>query len=149
MFSSTASTDADRLASLALLAATELESIQRSRGSDISHVREFLDAITNFSGLDDGMNACPLALDPMGSEMFSEAVSRANNTKIADVDSLNSALSSSIREWSSSLEKAEGAEAVERFKAFCLSIHDFVLRSNSFTALNEKGVFDYDNMYAG
>lgn len=148
MFSSSASTEADRLASLALKAATQLDKVERGRSKDFAPVREFLEEIANFSGVDRGMEGSLLSLDPATSEMFSAAVSRVTERRISDLGSLKEELAKFIGNILSNMEQLSTQEAVKQLKEFSLSIHDYVLRNRTFNTLNETGVFDYDN-YSG
>jgi hypothetical protein len=146
MLPSTAFTQDEHLASLALRAATQLDRLQRNLDSDWGVVRDFADAIETYSGLGElPTTGCGFALDPISSEMFNAAVSKVIDHPINDVTSLNQEIARFVSELRDHPEKLD----ISRLITFCLTIHDFVLKNKTFSGLNEKGVFDYDHNYAG
>jgi len=145
MLPSTAVTQDEQLASLALGAATQLDRLQRNLDADIDVVRRFADAIATFSGLGERPTPDAFALDPMSSEMFNAAVSEVSDHPINDVGSLNQAIVRFVTDLREHIQELD----FPRLITFCLTIHDFVLKNRKFSGLNEKGVFDYDHNYAG
>lgn len=145
MFYASSSVEADKLASLALEAATQLDALEHGHGYDIETVRQFGDAIARFSGLDHDGAAGPYWLDPSSSEMFSSALTRATYRSISNVDTLNQELGTIIREMRAGLGAGNSLAAI---KKFCLEIHSFILRARMDVGLHERGVFDYDYSHA-
>ena len=108
-------------------------------------INKFADAIAKFAGMKDDGHLQSSWLDPASSEMFSSAVNHSVAKKIYDTEALNEELISLIGR----LKTHSGTSDIDQIKAFCLSIHSFILRNRADTGLHERGVFDYDGSYAG
>lgn len=145
MFYSSSAIQADELASLALTAATEIDKIERGKAAKLGEIRKFADAIAEFSGIDENTTGGVNWLDPTSSEMFSSAVAQTTDRRIADIDTLNDELATLIK----TLREDDGGAPQDKLKRFCLSIHDFILRSRMKSGMNERGVFDYEYAHVG
>lgn len=139
MVSSTLTAKADNLATLALMAATELDKIEHGSIGNVERVSTFLKAMASTSGGEHEGGDTPLWLDP---DMFSSAVAQIS-TRPINIDQLRDELFDNLKQWSESEPKQIASE----LKKFCLAIHEYVIRHRSRSALNERGVFDYDYSY--
>ena len=145
-FSAAETVEADRLASLALLAATQLDRLEHQQPSNRTPIEQFLDAVESFSGADDSLGASPVRWDPTSSEMFSAAVSHITTQPVGASEP---STENSQNSWSTRKpRRSKTGNSPDSLKIF-VSIHEFILRNRGFTPLNEKGVFEYEHSSPG
>lgn len=149
MFAAAASIEADKLARLALKAATQLDKIERHKPADVEAIEAFIDALITMS--DDGADGvgASMALSPLNSEMLSEAVFNSTKNRVKNVDNLALEIRKITSEMRSSIEANATVDALSHLKKFSLFIHDFVRKTKATAGHNERGVFDYDYSYSG
>jgi len=131
----------ERLALVALSAATELDKISRGKSASLGALDQFREALSDFPGWLGSTPSGTLALDPVSSEMFTAAVTSATKKRMGDLVDLAKALQAIMNELQS-ISNENRSQKIVMMKTFCLAIHDFVMKSSSQTGLVEQGIFD-------
>lgn len=138
--------EADRLASFALDAATQLDRFKRGRNGDLEPIRQFSEAMARFTGLDSDAGAGAQFLDPASTDFLSSAVGHVTNRSISNVETLNEELRQVIAQLA---DAPRDERTIDSFKCFCLAIHSCILKARDSAGLHERGVFDYDHSFTG
>jgi len=137
----------ERLALVALSAATELDKMSRGKPASNAPLQEFREVLSDFPGWLESIHTGTLALDPISSEMFTAAVTSVTKKRMGDLADLSKALKAIIEELHS-ISNEDRAHELGMIKTFCLAIHHFVMKTSSQTGLIEQGVFYNDYNYS-
>jgi hypothetical protein len=148
MFAAAASIEADKLAQLALRAATQLDKMERHKPADVQAIEAFVEALVSMSDEGDGVGR-NMSLGPITSEMLSEAVFNSTQNRVKNIENLSQEIQKITAEMRRSIEADSAADALGQLKKFTLFIHDFVRKTSDATGHHERGVFDYDYSYSG
>jgi hypothetical protein len=148
MVPTVASARAEQLASLALSAATELDKLSRGRGASMEPVTQFSKALSDVPGWAQAPQGGALGLDPFSSEMLSTAVMSVTRKHVSNLTDLATELEL-LKQQFQAVSSADQKQALATVKAFCLAIHDFVMRTYFQSGLVEQGVFDHEYHSAG
>jgi hypothetical protein len=138
-----------KLADMALNAATSLDTLRRNSAANIDSVKEFLGALSTYSG-SDGQDAPAraLALDPVNNTIFAKALASADIREVKTVSDVDAELKRLVTDFSDKLATRDATKKPDdlflSLYSFCLSVYDMITERGSLNYV-EIGVFDDDN----